>query len=485
MLERKERTAQKAELALLSEERQRLRRHQDELKRLLVQSLLSGTVFFRGNDRSPEEGASDVGETASARLGKVLPDVFDRFAEAAARVARVDLTSLMTSENLHGLTPVFAQLGLVRDVKGKPVFNTDSGPLAEIYSRIENQYEYGTASTGKSLADHFSAEPFGWDFDVVRLLVVALVRAGKIEATSKGRTIDSALSLDARNTFENNSLFRQSSFGPRKGDKVTFEDLLKASEAFKKAFGKELPELEQSAAAAAIREEVAKHEPALQEMSTCLLSHRLPGTEVLGKAMEHARAIRTGSEASAILSFIGCHSDLKEAIKRAAELERTLTEPALHDLQRGAGARRPVVISSNRVRPCRRRSQLRSPAGGYAQARDILPRAAGHRSASAPSRPLTAIAWALPSPRGPMRTPRPSRPSSRRPAGNHLTRSSTGASPLRSKPVPRRSSPGRSPSPSCRADLDACPARLARAVQELLQIQEGERLVKISAGSYF
>jgi len=41
------------------------------------------------------------------------------------------------------------------------------------------------------------------------------------------------------------------------------------------------------------------------------------------------------------------------------------------------------------------------------------------------------------------------------------------------------------PIPELRADIDACPARLDRAVQELLQIQEGERLVKISAGANF
>src|SRR5205085_2874744 len=47
-------------------------------------------------------------------------------------------------------------------------------------------------------------------------------------------------------------------------------------------------------------------------------------------------------------------------------------------------------------------------------------------------------------------------------------------------------SPARAiPIPELRADLDACPARLSRAVEELLQVQEGSRLVKISAAAYF
>jgi hypothetical protein len=41
------------------------------------------------------------------------------------------------------------------------------------------------------------------------------------------------------------------------------------------------------------------------------------------------------------------------------------------------------------------------------------------------------------------------------------------------------------PIPELRADLDACPARLGRAVEELLQLQEGARLIKLSVGAYF
>ena len=171
---------------------------------------------------------------------------------------------------------------------------------------------------------------------MVRLLVVALVRAGKIEATSKGQTIDSALSVEARGTFENNNLFRQTSFRPKKG--VEFEDLLKAAEAFKSASARSCP----SWSRARRRLRSATRPPATSRPSrslhTRLLTQRLTGTEVLGKALEQLRAIRSGTEESAVIAFNGCHSELKEAIKRAAELDQALTEPALHDLKRARAA---------------------------------------------------------------------------------------------------------------------------------------------------
>ena len=113
MQKRKERMAQKSELPLMTEEKLRLTTHQRQLRDRLKQALLGGTIYFRGNDRSPGDEAREAGETVATLLKEVLPAVFDRFAEAAAKVAKKDLEGLVTSENLHGLTPVFTQLGLV------------------------------------------------------------------------------------------------------------------------------------------------------------------------------------------------------------------------------------------------------------------------------------------------------------------------------------------------------------------------------------
>jgi hypothetical protein len=214
-LARKERETKGDEApALIAEEKIRQRRHQDELRRLLKAACLSGSVYFRGNDRSPGDRAADVGKSASEILGQVLPEVFDRFKEAAARTSDVKrgVEAVFTAENLQGLPPVFSSLGLLRGEKGKTVFHVESGPLAEVMSRIEERSNYGETASGRFLADEFAKEPFGWDFEAVRLLVLALLRAEKIEATSKGQTIESTTGVDARETFSNNNLFRQSSF---------------------------------------------------------------------------------------------------------------------------------------------------------------------------------------------------------------------------------------------------------------------------------
>lgn len=51
-------------------------------------------------------------------------------------------------------------------------------------------------------------------------------------------TLDAVTGIEARDTFSSNNLFRQASFRPKKG--IEFEELVKASEAFRDTFGGEI-----------------------------------------------------------------------------------------------------------------------------------------------------------------------------------------------------------------------------------------------------
>ena len=331
MLSRKGRGAQtKDETALVAEERIRAGRHQDELKRMLRQACLAGTIYFRGNDRSPKADVDTIKKATENLLAQCLPEVFHRFAEAAALVKKQDLDSLMTTHNLLGLSTVFTSLKLLKGESGKTVFNQDSGPLAEIFAKIKNRTDYGENASGKYLETEFGKEPFGWEFDVIRLLTVSLVRADAIEATSKGQLIESAMSVEAKNTFSQNNLFRQASFRPKIG--IDFPELVKANAHHQDVFGDEIPELTQSVVAQTIRASSVKHEKTLQDMFTVLSTHQLPGTDILGDAADLVRAIRTGSEEQAISTFNSAYKEIKEANKRAAELDSVLNEPKLADL---------------------------------------------------------------------------------------------------------------------------------------------------------
>jgi len=485
ILSRKERGAQtKDETALVAEEKIRLRRHQDELKRLIKQACLTGSIYFRGNDRSPDETAVDVSRTAGHVLEQSLPEVFDRFHEAAVRVQNKDLDSLLTSENLLGLTSVFSELKLIRDQSGTPVFNTESGLLPEVLSRIENRTSYGETASGRYLTDEFAKEPFGWDFDVVRLLVISLLRAGKLVATSKGQSIESALSLEAKTTFQNNNLFRQASFQPK--TVLDYQKVVEAYDHFKDVFGHDVSELEQSVVASSIRKEVSNNEEDMLKAHNMLDRLSLPGSDILQDAIGQIRAIRNGNEELVILTFNSSYKEIKETIKRAAELNTALTEPHIHDIDRARkalGNTWSFLQNEKALDDAYREHQE--------QLADLMARETFYKEFPAIDQHTKALedeyqnryneavriradayTEAINQLRG-------------TPGWEQLSEEQQQqvASPLSCRATTELSSPV--PIPLLREELDACSSRLKKTIEEMMRITDGQRIIQVSAADFF
>lgn len=486
ILARKERETKGEDTpALIAEERVRLRRHSDDLRRLLRAACLSGFVYFRGNDRSPDEGASDVGKAAGAILGQALPDVFERFKDAAAKTAdtKKGIDALFTAENLQGLPPVFSGLGLLRDEKGKAVFRVDGGPLKEVLDRIEERANYGETASGRFLVDEFEKEPFGWDFEIVRLLVLSLVRAGKVEATSKAQTLDTLTTTEARETFGNNNLFRQASFRPKKG--IEFEELIKAAEAFADTFGREVRELNAAAIVLELRKEVVRVEDDVSEQLRRLAENRLPGVGVLDAALQQMKVIARGSDDNAIGTFNAGHRVIKDAIKRAAELEQALTETQLEDLRRARKVQETAwafleqeadISKSLRDRASALRDSLARETFfrdlvDIRQHADAIAEEYRQRFEDALNARSVAYTNALDALR---KTP-------------GWTELGEEQQQRLAEPLARgaRTDDAQVPIPQLRADRDACEGRLRSALEHVHRILDGERVISVSLASYF
>lgn len=337
---RQHQTASRDEATLVADERRRRTKAYEEVKRRLRDALLKGSVFFRGNDRSPGENAKELRPEVERLLERVLPDVFDRFHEGAARVQNQHLEALLTAENLHGLPAVFSELELVTTQQGMDAFNTDAGPLAEVLARITNRAQYGEPPTGKALAEWFGREPFGWDFDVVRLMAACLLRAGKVEVRSQNQTIESVHTLDARNVLTNNNRFRQATLRPRTGGADPLE-LVDASTHFETLFGRSVSELEAGVIARELRTEMGPLGERLRRMLGILGGAGLPGHDPLQAALNVATEIQSAGDTQAIKAFNTGHKALEHGLKRLQSLEEHLHEAALEQLR---AARRAVDV---------------------------------------------------------------------------------------------------------------------------------------------
>jgi hypothetical protein len=316
------------ESALLMEEKTRLRRHQEQLRAYLRQACLSGSVYFRGNDRSIV-GSADVGKAAVEVMKTILPDVYDRFSEASAK--RADLEkgrdAVLTADNLNGLPAVFSELKLVKTEGGRTVFETESTPLSEVFGLIEQKANYGEQAMGRMLEEHLGRAPYGWDFEAVRLFAASLLRAGKIEAQHKGQSIDSATSVAAREAFQSNQNFRATTFRPKKG--IDFVSRAEAAEHYKATFGDEIRELSEGVVAKTIQEAVSRDEDKVAAVLGRLKEAQLPGHDQIQQVADQMKAIRRGTEANAILSFNASYIGIRDTILRCAEIDRALTDVGL------------------------------------------------------------------------------------------------------------------------------------------------------------
>jgi hypothetical protein len=472
------------EMALVSEEKRRQGRHADELRRLLREAIIGGAIYFRGNDRSPDEGSIEVGKVAEATLAKAIPEVYYRFEEAGARVAKSDLEAVLTVSNLNGLPPVFTQLNLLHSENGQTVLKTDSNPLLEVFSRIQNRVSYGETATGRFVADEFEKEPFGWDFEVVRLLIACLLRAGKIDMTSQGKLVDSALSVDAKNVFTNNNVFRAASFRPKQA--LDYAQLVQADEYFKEVFGSSIPDISsQEAVATAIRKACVEPEENFSAMHTALMSNGLPGTSVLQQGLDQAKVIRITNDEQAILAFNGAHKQIKEAIKRASDLSAQLNEPNLITLRNAHGILQnewEFLKAENGLNP-----QLTQRA---TELKDVLDRETFYQSIPLIGQHAAALRAEF--------AQRHEEASKQRATAytNAIDKVKTvpGWSDLATAQQERLLSPlaacaVAAPTshsiPLIRADIDACPGRTQKVIVEMLKLLEGARIVRIEVGSFF
>jgi hypothetical protein len=244
-------------------------------------------------------------------------------------------------------------------------------------------------------------------------------------------------------------------------------------------------ELNAGAIVAELRKEVARHEDTVASALATLTAQRLPGGVVLDGAMGQMKAILRGTEDNAIATFNTSHRGIKDAIKRAGELDQVLNESRLYDLERARKAQ--GALWSFLGQEADISDELRARA---ASLEDLLERETFYRELPAIEQHTRAIEVEY---KRRFDESFNARVVAYTEAFDKLTKT-PGWSEIDEDQQRRLAEPfergkkcdtERVPIPQLRADRDACEGRLRAAVAELRRIIDGERVVTVSVGSYF
>ncbi len=331
------RPLRKGEEALQRDERRRLSDANEVLRDEISRCLCRGRIFFRGNDRSPDPEAKDPKAEARRVLGQALGAVFHRFADGDVRIGARDPEAILRSESLAGLPHCYAEFKLVQTVDGQVRLVTEQGAAQEIFEWILLRCDEGRAPSGREFEQHFGAAPYGWDFDLVRLVVAALLRAGRVTLTAQGQQIRNALTPEAQREIGNNPRFRALTVRVRES-RLDPRRIREAAHALEDRFGERCPALAPESVAAVLRTKLCAELPRLERARDTLRDLRLPAAEVIAQGLDVLRVIKEGDDEGAIQAFLESVDVLAKAIPRGRQIEERLHERALRDLERARAA---------------------------------------------------------------------------------------------------------------------------------------------------
>ena len=327
----------KEEELLQRDEKRRLNDASSALATELRHALCRGRIFFQGNDRSPSDDADDAKAEARRVLGGALTTIFHRFEMGNVKVTPKDVEAILKSESVTGLPSCYAELALVQTVDGQARLVTSHGAASEIFGWIRLRCEDSQAPSGKELEQHFSGPPYGWDFDLIRLVVATLLRDGQITLTAQSQQIKSALTPEAQREITNNPRFRaltvrmpESKPDPKK--------IRAAAKALEQRLGHKCPALTTESVAATLREKLCAEGRAVETALDHLKEQQLPGIEALTQAVGALRLIRDGDDEQAITAFLDSADTLAKGIPRARSIEQAFTGGARQDLRRAHAA---------------------------------------------------------------------------------------------------------------------------------------------------
>jgi len=270
------------EAASLSNEKNEVLRYQNRLQDKMNQALERGQGLFRGVSKD----AAALGKTLPEILKKffdfTIPDLYPKLEMGVRDLKGNEAEEVLKAANLSALPQVFYAgehgLNLIVIEEGKPVPNPSADIAKEIMDYIRREYSYGNKVTGKSLEEHFEGIGYGWDRDLLRLVLAVLLRAGSIEVTYQGRRFRNHQDPQSRVPFTNNNAFKSSSFAPR--ESIGLKTLTTAVQQFEELTGEEV-DIEEGAIAAAFKKVAEDELKQLFPVVAEAKANYLPVTETL------------------------------------------------------------------------------------------------------------------------------------------------------------------------------------------------------------
>ncbi len=324
------------EAASLAAERNDHSRSRSRVRDKLSEALGSGRGIFRGITKDAFDLGRTTPEIFRSLYEWVVPDLYSKLELGARAVSGKEAEDLLKAVNLQGLPPVFyggvSGLNLVTQEGPKYVVNSSAPIAKEVLDYLKAEHSYGNKVTGKTIEQHFGGLGYGWDIDVLKLVIATLLRGGAIEMTHQGRRFLDAQDPLARQPFGSNVAFRSAAFAPRKT--IDLQMLIAAANQFEQLTGKEVDDIEEGAIAVAVKtfatEEMSLLQPVISEANAYLL----PMTDVLAEYRDALQEVMGAASDDAVGILAGQGNSLGDMRNKTRAIRGAVTPDNIRLIQR-------------------------------------------------------------------------------------------------------------------------------------------------------
>jgi len=325
----------KEEASSLAAEKTEALRLEERLKERLETALAGGRGFFRGVSKDGAALGKTLSEILRALFDYAVPDLYPKLEMGARPLKGTEAEEILKAANLNGLPRVFYTppdgLNLVVKEGTRYVVNPNAPIVKEMADYLASEHSYGNKVTGRTLENHFGSIGYGWEREMLWLVLATLLRGGAIEVTYQGRRFRNHLDPQVRAPFSATNAFRSASFAPRKAPDL--RTLVAAARRYEALTGEEV-DVEESTIAQAFQRLARAELEALLPVEATVRAHRIPLTPVLQEYRTTLETILNSASDDCVNVLAGEGASFQQLRDRVATIRQATGEKGLAHLAR-------------------------------------------------------------------------------------------------------------------------------------------------------
>ena len=324
------------EASCLQDEKNSKNGYESRLHDKLTEAMERGTGMFRGVQKDASALGKGLSEILKKLFGLAVPDLYPKLQMGSRPLKGDEADLILKAADLKALPNVFYAgdqgLGLVIKDGPKNVVDSNAEVAREVLDFLKSEHSYGNKESrmGKALERRFGGTPYGWERDMLRLILAALFRAGEIEVTYQGNRFHTHQDPACRAPFTNNPAFRASLFSPRQS--VGLKTLTQAVQQLEDLTGEEI-DVEEGAIASAFKKVVAEELEKLYPLKATAKAYNLPILQLLSEYQQTLIGIQSSSSDDCVRILTENGPEFGRTRDRVRKLRDSLSEKAIDALQ--------------------------------------------------------------------------------------------------------------------------------------------------------